>query len=262
MRRGGACRWVSVGLVADHVARHLEGVGQGARRGEPHPPHRLGVAADHDHPAQVLEGVCAPVPHVEGVDPVVGVAGAVEVDVPRIGGVGLLVLLVHLDGIGGLGQHLIEEVDVARMVGGVELPPGRVAQDHHPALTHERPPSVEVEEVAEPEARHEDRVHDRVDVVGADVGERQVRMSAWPSISTPCWAHTLRVVISWTASTSPAWTEVMAWGARMEWRIWRTRRGGAPDIAAELAAKAARSRRSTPTPGAGGSRTARERRRC
>ena len=67
-------------------------------------------------------------------------------------------------------------------------------------------------------------------------------MSVWPSTSTPCWAHTLRVVIAWTASTSPACTEVMAWGARMEWKIWRARRGGRPDIAAALAAKVARSR--------------------
>ena len=63
-----------------------------------------------------------------------------------------------------------------------------------------------------------------------------VRMSVWPSTSTPCWAHTLAVVSAWTASTSPACTEVRAWGERMEWKIWRARRGGTLDSAVEVAA--------------------------
>ena len=120
--------------------------------------------------AQVLERMRAPVPHVERVDAVVGVARPVEVDVPRVGGEGLLVL-ADLGGVGGLGQHLLEEVDVARVMPGVEGPGRRVAHDHHAALAHQGLAPVEVEEVPEPQTRHQDRVHDRVDVVGADVGQ-------------------------------------------------------------------------------------------
>ena len=115
--------------------------------------------------------VGAPVPHVEGVHAVVGVAGAVEVHVPRVGGEGLLELLVHPHRVDGLGQHLLVEVDVARVVAGVELGPGRVPHDHDAALAHQRPAPVHVEEVAQPEAGHQDRVHDGVHVVGADVGQ-------------------------------------------------------------------------------------------
>ena len=53
----------------------------------------------------------------------------------------------------------------------MELPRRGVAHDQHAALAHQRLAPVEVEEVAEPEAHHQDRVHDRVHVVGADVGQ-------------------------------------------------------------------------------------------
>src|ERR1700721_2552970 len=69
-----------------------------------------------------------------------------------------------------------------------------------------------------------------------------VRMSVWPSTSTPCWAQTLAVVTAWTASTSPACTEGRAWGERREGKIWRARRAGVMDNALDVAAYEARSR--------------------
>ena len=63
-----------------------------------------------------------------------------------------------------------------------------------------------------------------------------VRMSVCPSTSTPCCAQTLAVVSAWTASTSPACTEVSACGDRMEWKIWRATRGGVLASAADVAA--------------------------
>ena len=95
--------------------------------------------------------------------------GAVQVAVPLVGGVALLVLLRHHVGVGRVGQHLLEEVDVARVVDRVEVGLRRVGHDHHPALADERLAAVEVEVVPEPGAHHEDRVHDRVHVVRADV---------------------------------------------------------------------------------------------
>ena len=46
---------------------------------------------------------------------------------------------------------------------------------------------------------------------------------------------------AWTASTSPAWTEVIRWGARTEWKIWRASRAGVRSRAVEAATKASRS---------------------
>ena len=40
--------------------------------------------------------------------------------------------------VGGLAQHLLEEVDVARVVDRVELPRGGVGHDQHPALADQR----------------------------------------------------------------------------------------------------------------------------
>jgi hypothetical protein len=54
------------------------------------------------------------------------------------------------------------------MVHRVELVRCRVGHDHDAALAHQRHAAVEVEVVPQPEAHHEDRVHDRVDVVRPD----------------------------------------------------------------------------------------------
>ena len=67
-------------------------------------------------------------------------------------------------------------------------------------------------------------------------GSPMVRMSVWPWTSTPCCFHTFSVVMACTASTSPACTEVMAWGDSMEWKIWRARRGGVARSDLEVAA--------------------------
>ena len=62
-----------------------------------------------------------------------------------------------------------------------------------------------------------------------------VKMSVWPSTATPCCSHTRSVVSAWTASTSPAWTEVIRWGALTEWKIWRARRAGVRSRALDAA---------------------------
>ena len=91
-RIGGACRWVIVGSRPTTSSAISSASASVDRRLEPEPPHRGPVAADDDHRARGAEGVRAPVPHVERVHAVVGVARPVEVDVPRVGGEGLLVL--------------------------------------------------------------------------------------------------------------------------------------------------------------------------
>ncbi len=88
----------------------------------------------------MLEGVSAPQYHyVKRVDPVVGVAGPVEVagTCPLVGGKAFLVDLFYLERIGGSRQDFFEKVDVRRvrctevgrpMVQGAETittPPGR-----------------------------------------------------------------------------------------------------------------------------------------
>ncbi len=104
-------------------------------------------------------------------DAVVGVRGAIQVPVPVILGVLLLPLLRHHVRVAGVGEHLFEEVDVAGVMHRVELVGRRVGENHHAPLAHERLAAVLIEEVAEARAHDEDRVHDRVHVVGADVGD-------------------------------------------------------------------------------------------
>ena len=111
----------------------------------------------------------SPVPHVERVHAVVRVRVAVQVDVPRVGRELLLELALDRRWIRRLREHLFEEVDVARVVDLMELVGDGVEHDHHAAGTNQRLTLVHVEEVAEPLAHDEDRVHDRVDVVRADV---------------------------------------------------------------------------------------------
>ncbi len=67
-------------------------------------------------------------------------------------------------------------------------------------------------------------------------------MSVWPSTATPCCAQTLSVVSLCTASTSPAWTEVIRWGDLTEWKICRARRDGVRSSACEAARYPSRSR--------------------
>src|ERR1700737_1879175 len=55
-------------------------------------------------------------------------------------------------------------------------------------------------------------------------------MSAWPSTSTNCWRWTYRVLTWCAASTSPACTLVMRWGALIDWKIERTILTGARSI--------------------------------
>ncbi len=63
----------------------------------------------------------------------------------------------------------MEKLDVARMMLGMELVAQRMADDHRAAGPHQRLSAVHVEQVADPGALHEDRIHDRVDVVRTDV---------------------------------------------------------------------------------------------
>ena len=99
---------------------------------------------------KVLKGVRAPVPHVEGMHAVIGVPCAVEVDVPGVGGERLFVL-PDLCGVGRLGQHLLEEVDVARVMSRVERPGGGMADDESATFPDQGFAEVHVEEVPETE---------------------------------------------------------------------------------------------------------------
>ena len=157
-----------VGEAADGVGGDLESIVHRRCRSEPELADRRGVAADDDHLAGVLLAVGAPVPGVERVHAVVGVAGSVQVAVPVVLGVLLLPLGRHHGRVGRVGEHLVEEVDVARVVDGMELLVGRVRHDHDAALSDEGLSSVHVEQVPEAHAHHEDRVHDRLGVVRAD----------------------------------------------------------------------------------------------
>src|SRR3954463_12081066 len=56
---------------------------------------------------------------------------------------------------------------------GRELPRNGVVEDQHAALADDRLADIHVEEVAEPQARGEDRVHHAVDVVGTQIRQAE-----------------------------------------------------------------------------------------
>ena len=113
----------------------------------------------------------SPVPHVERMDTVVRVTRPIEVNVPGILGEIPLEPGLDLLWVACLGENVLPEVDVGRMEDRVELGPGGVAHDEHAALANQWLALVHVEEVAQPQAVDQDRIHDRIDVVGTDEWE-------------------------------------------------------------------------------------------
>src|SRR5215212_9119965 len=121
----------------------------------------------------VVSGVGGPVEDGEGVGTVVGVGVTVEGAVPRVVGVALLVALVDLAYVVGLGEGLVPEVDVARVVYLVEVFRHGVGADQDSAFAHERLAPVKVEEVAEQHVVDEERVHYGVDVVRPEIRDAE-----------------------------------------------------------------------------------------
>ena len=85
------------------------------------------LGAGDDDPPDVLAPVLAPVPHEERVRAVVGVPAPVHLHVARVVRELFLVLVPQLHRVARLGQQPVEELDVARVVVGVELVVARVA---------------------------------------------------------------------------------------------------------------------------------------
>jgi hypothetical protein len=152
------------------VARHEQRLVERPRRLVPEELRDVVVVRpDDDDAPHVLAPGLAPVPHVERVSRVVRVALPVHLDVRGVVGELLLVLLVHLDRVARLREHVVHELDVRSVVLLVELVGARMKHDHRAALLHERLAPVEVEQVPLRHHLHEQRVQERVHVVRADV---------------------------------------------------------------------------------------------
>src|SRR5215210_4865626 len=147
----------------------LQGIGYGVGAFVAHTRGGVRVAADEDDTAEVVEGVCAPLPGREGVEAVVGVGGAVEGPVPGVQGVLVLEPPLPLVRVGRLRDDLVEVRPVARVGGVVPFVWDGVGGYYDAALADERFSLVEVEEVAEDVVVDQDRVHDGVHVVRPDV---------------------------------------------------------------------------------------------
>ena len=76
---------------------------------------------------------------------------------------------VQLERVARLGEHVVDEIDVRRVLLLVELVGARVRDDHRAALLHEGRAPVHVEEVPLRHHLHEQRVQERVHVVRRDV---------------------------------------------------------------------------------------------
>ena len=95
-------RWVvDVGnrrIRANDIGRHFKRVTKRRCRREAEASNRLRISAHDDYLAKMLKGVASPIPHVERMYPVVGVAISVEMAVPLV--FGELLFKVSLDDLG------------------------------------------------------------------------------------------------------------------------------------------------------------------
>src|SRR5439155_7571085 len=118
----------------------------------------------------MLSSWFAPVPHIERMHSMIGVAVAIHVNVCWIAGEFGLELFFQLERVGGFTEAAMEKLDVARMVLRVELVPQRMTDDHRTARLYQRFVAEHIEQITETRTLDQHRVHDRIDVVGADVG--------------------------------------------------------------------------------------------
>src|SRR5215469_7468079 len=78
-------------------------------------------APRRDHPADMLAGGLAPVPHVERMYAVVGVPVTIHVNVSRVAREFLFELLLELSSFRRFSKTSMEKLDVTRMMLGMEL---------------------------------------------------------------------------------------------------------------------------------------------
>src|SRR6266851_666867 len=156
-------------MAADGLLGHLERILERGRALEAEAMDDLAVAADDDDVARVLHRMRGPIPRVERVGAVVRVRLAVELPEPWVLGETQLVFGLDLDRLRRVGQDLVVEVDVARVLDGVELVAAGVREDGHSPLSEHWLVSVEIEQIAQPHADDQHRVHRRVDVVRPEV---------------------------------------------------------------------------------------------
>ena len=95
-----------------NIAGNFQSIIESRRRSETESTNGGCIAAHNDDLATVLKGMAAPVPHVEGVSGVVGLARAVHLDVPGVPREVVLEALVQLHGVAGARQQLVEELHV------------------------------------------------------------------------------------------------------------------------------------------------------
>src|SRR6266446_3227031 len=132
-------------VAADRLLRHLERVLEGGGGFEAEAVHDLALAADDDDVAGVLHRERCPVPRIERVGAVVRVRLPVKLPEPRVFREPNLVLRLDLERISRIRQHLVVEIDVARMLHRVELVPAGVLEDQDPALAQHWLAPVQVE---------------------------------------------------------------------------------------------------------------------
>src|SRR5205085_10770837 len=128
----------------------------------------------------MLPSGLTPVPHVERMDAMIGMTVAIHVSVGWITGKFALEVLFQLERVGGFTQTPMEKFDVARMMLGVELVAQRMTDDHRSAWLYQRLVAEHVEQITQSGALDQHRIHDRIDIVGTDVGhahDQDVRLS-------------------------------------------------------------------------------------
>jgi len=115
--------------------------------------------------------VFAPIPHIEGVHAVVGVALAVEVNVAWVFGELFFIFMREDVGVAGFGEEAVEEFEVAGVVYRVKLIVEGVGNNEYTPLLQQGYTAVKVKEITLGHYLYEDRVKDRVNAIRADMGD-------------------------------------------------------------------------------------------
>src|SRR6266568_3350702 len=151
------------GMATDRLLGHLERVLEGGGGFEAEAVDHVALATDDDDVAGVLHRESSPIPRIKRVGAVVRGRLPVQLPEPRVLREAQLILRLDLRRIRRVGQDLVVEIDVARVLHRVELVTTRVLEDQNPALAQHWLAPVQVEQVAGAHAHHQHRVHRRVD---------------------------------------------------------------------------------------------------
>ena len=130
---------------------------------------RILCAGDDDF-AHMLATVFAPVPHKERVRAMISVPPAIHLDIAGVVGELLFVFFAQHEGVPGFREQTIKELDIARVEFVIEFVIAGMLHDQDAAFLQQRFVAIKIEVITERHHLDQQRIENRIDVVGRDIG--------------------------------------------------------------------------------------------